>query len=166
MKARASNSPLLRARPARGFTLIELMITVAIVAILAAIAYPSYLDSVLKGRRAEGRTAVLNLLQQQERYYTQTGSYLAFEKGRQGANGTRFPDVDDAQIPFKTWSGETVGSSAYLLQATACTDNPNLNECIVIGAVPEKTDPAAGTLTVSSSGKKSCSVANSPVCWR
>ena len=40
-----------------GFTLIELMIVVAIVAILGAIAYPSYLDSVRKGKRAEGRTA-------------------------------------------------------------------------------------------------------------
>lgn len=166
MKCRACKSPILRLRLARGFTLIELMITVAIVAILASIAYPSYLDSVLKGRRAEGRTAALNLLQQQERYYTQTGSYLAFEKGRQGANGTRFPNADGVQIPFKTWSGEAVGSSAYLLQAVACPDNPNLNECIVIGAVPEKTDAAAGTLTVSSSGKKSCSVENSPVCWR
>ena len=48
-----------------GFTLIELMIVVAIVAILASIAYPSYKDSVLKSRRAEARTALSELLQQQ-----------------------------------------------------------------------------------------------------
>lgn len=58
-----------------GFTLIELMITVAVIAILAAIAYPSYLDQVRKGRRAEGRDALLAIAQAQERYYTVNGSY-------------------------------------------------------------------------------------------
>ena len=44
----------------RGFTLLELMIVVAVVAILAAVAYPSYLDSVRKSRRADGQAALAN----------------------------------------------------------------------------------------------------------
>lgn len=61
-----------------GFTLIELMIVVAVVGILAAVAYPAYTDSVLKGRRAQGRAAVAQLIQQQERYITQQNCYLGF----------------------------------------------------------------------------------------
>ncbi|MFI3186333.1 MAG: prepilin-type N-terminal cleavage/methylation domain-containing protein, partial [Methylococcaceae bacterium] len=53
-----------------GFTLIELMVTVAIVGILAAIAYPSYQDSVRKSRRADASGALLGLANAMERHFT------------------------------------------------------------------------------------------------
>lgn len=59
----------------RGFTLIELMIVVAIVGILSAIAYPSYVEYVRKGHRAEARTGLLQAAQWLERAATATGSY-------------------------------------------------------------------------------------------
>lgn len=59
----------------RGFTLIELMIVVAIVGILSAIAYPSYTEYVRKGRRVEGRTTLLQAAQYLERAATATGKY-------------------------------------------------------------------------------------------
>lgn len=64
-------------RAAKGFTLIELMIVVAIVAILAAIAYPSYQDSVRKGRRAEGKEALLRIQLAQEKFRVNNAAYAA-----------------------------------------------------------------------------------------
>jgi len=152
----------------RGFTLLELMITVAIVGFLAAIAYPAYQDSILKGRRAEGRAALLNLLQQQERYYTQTGSYLAFEPGSSGENGTAYAQGETKlAIPFKTTSGDSTTDFAYRLGARKC-DTLELNECVQLSAEPRMADAAAGTLLLNSAGVKSCTGKKNKVpkvCW-
>ncbi|MCL4316407.1 MAG: prepilin-type N-terminal cleavage/methylation domain-containing protein [Gammaproteobacteria bacterium] len=58
-----------------GFTLIELMIVVAIVGLLAAIAYPSYMDSVRKGRRAEAITALYQIQLAQEKWRANNSTY-------------------------------------------------------------------------------------------
>ncbi|MDL0433418.1 type IV pilin protein [Marinobacter sp. TBZ242] len=56
----------------KGFSLIELMIVVAIVGIIAAIAYPSYRDSVVRSQRADATTTVARLAAAQERFYTRS----------------------------------------------------------------------------------------------
>lgn len=61
----------------KGFTLIELMICVAIVAALAVIALPSYQAYVAKGRRADGRAALMALLQAQEQYRANCSRYAS-----------------------------------------------------------------------------------------
>lgn len=58
-----------------GFTLMELMITVAVVALLAAVAYPTYQNSVLKSRRTEAKAALTDVAQRLERYYTENNRY-------------------------------------------------------------------------------------------
>lgn len=65
---RQKNLSPLRLTASRGFTLIELMIAVMVVAILAAIALPSFLDSVRKSRRADAFTAITTVQQAQERW--------------------------------------------------------------------------------------------------
>lgn len=62
---------------ARGFTLIEVMITVAIVAILSAIAYPSYRDYILRGQLVDGTNGLSALRVAMERYYQDNRTYAS-----------------------------------------------------------------------------------------
>jgi len=63
-------------RRSAGFTLIELMITVAVVAILATVALPAYQDSVRKSRRAQAKADLVELAQNLERYHTIQNTYV------------------------------------------------------------------------------------------
>lgn len=146
-----------------GFTLIELMIVVAIIAILASVAYPSYTNSVLKGKRAEGRAALAELMLQQERYMTQTNSYCAFSN----SNGTTAATDGCTTVPFKTYSGDSPSNPAYYLSATTCTTATSIRECVAVTATPVKADSEAGNLQILSTGTKTCTGGSNPaVCWK
>ena len=144
---------------ATGFSLIELIAVVAIVGILAAIAYPSYREAVRKSKRAEAKSALARLMQQQERYYSRHGTYIAFSS----------ESVDEDERQFQWFSGATPASSAYEIRARACTGE-RIRDCVTLAASPGTakvdrnfSDPHCGTLTFSSTGVTG---ADNPDCWR
>lgn len=96
----------------KGFTLIELMITVAIVGILAAIAYPSYIDYVIKSGRSEGVAAVMRVANLQEQYYLDNRAFT-----------TDMTKLGLGASPFMTEHGHysvaSAGTSAFTITATA-----------------------------------------------
>jgi type IV pilus assembly protein PilE len=151
----------------RGFTLIEMMVVVAVIGILAAIAYPAYKESVLKGKRAQARTALLELMQQQERYMTQYNTYLDFSTSSTGAV-TALTATLPTTFPFKNYAGESSTIATYWISAASCSGQ--IRDCVVLTAVPQVTDSVVGSLSLSSTGAKTCSGVTSTdakfrLCW-
>lgn len=74
----------------RGFTLIEVMVVVAVIGILSAISLPSYLDYIRKSRRVDAKNALLDMAARQERFFSINNTYTDdFSKlGYAGASGS------------------------------------------------------------------------------
>lgn len=128
----------------RGFTLIELMITVAIVGILAAIAYPSYSSYVLRGYRSEGISMLTDAVARMERYYAQNNSYAAADPGVLGfTNG-------DATNKTKVYYS---ASKRYQLTMASAATTYTFT---VTPIAPQDKDPCK-VLTIDQAGTKASS---------
>lgn len=94
----------------RGLTLIETMVVVAIIGILAAVAYPSYQEHVHRTNRAEARGILLEMAQLLERNYTETNSYKSF-----ALPVTQSPRTGTAKYTIQF--ADTPAQNSYTLQA-------------------------------------------------
>lgn len=126
----------------RGFTLAELMVTVAIIAILSAFAYPSYQEFILKGRRTEAKSALMGNMQLLERHYSQVNTYNV--------------SSTDATIwgGYKKYSGDNDTGSNYTISAAGCPGVAADGQCIELRAVPRRADATCGTLVLRTNGQK------------
>ncbi len=143
-----------------GFTLIEIMIAVAIVGILAAIAYPNYTAYVERGKRSDGRALLLEAASRMERYYSDCNKY----PGRVGS-ATSCPDPSD---PSDTGMINLSTSSEGDYYNLALTGVSGQQQEYILEASPNNwTDSDCGDLTLKNNGIRSRSGAGKTEeeCW-
>src|SRR5262249_19286124 len=140
-------------------------IVVVVIAILAAVAYPSYQDHIRKAKRAEGRASLLKTAQVLERWYSDKATYGTTPAPSPPSAATSI-DVAllSALAPAATvYSGENAADtkSAYKIAAAAATAACPVAACFLLTATPNGaptgtfTDPVCGNLTLSSTGTRS-----------
>lgn len=145
-------------RRGNGFTLIELMITVAIVGLLTAIAYPAYQEQVRRAKRAEGKTALLKAAQLQERIYI-TGDPTVPNSIATYADNNRLPTLFGLGAGAVVNSSENPADPDNKAAYTITVDAPNaacpIASCFVLRATPKAgvfADAKCDQLTLTSTG--------------
>ena len=129
-----------------GFTLIELMIAIAVVGILAALAFPSYQNYVLKSGRADAKAALYGAAQTLERCFTRYGRY------------------DNTACPLE--QGDTEMSENDKYQLTVTTTTQTTFDLTAAPQAPQDKDTECGNFTLDHSGAKGVSGSGTvDDCW-
>ena len=133
-------------KPQRGFTLIELMVTVAILAILSGIAYPIYDTQSRKGKRPDGITALEKIAQAEQRYF--------FDHNTFTTTVTSLPGISSATSP----------GGYYTI--TVAADTPGIASSFIVTATPlgGQASDACKAFMLYSTGKRD-GTPDRQTCW-
>lgn len=134
----------------RGFTLIELMVVVVMIAILVAVAFPSYQNSIMKSRRVIAKTALLDIAAREEKYFSVNNVYTANLTGSNSL-GLASADLQDGN-----------GQIVYRLSLVA--DNTSNPPTFTATATPQgqQAKDSCGAFTINNYGQQT---PNKPGCW-
>lgn len=132
----------------KGFTLVELLITVAIVGILTSIALPSYRGHMIKVNRTEAKNILYEIMQRQEKYMSENNTY-------------------ETALTNLGYSSNVAVSQTGYYKVTATAGGSGITDAVILTAVPQGKqvdDKQCGTLILNSNGQKSSSTGNA-ACW-
>ena len=132
-------------RHMRGVTLLELMIVVVIVGILATIAYPSYQQFIARAKRNEAKAALLQIAQNQERFYLQNNTYT----------------TDMTQLGFPIAAGYITDTDSYSITVTVA----DANDFMAIATYQKADDEAGKCQTFNIDGRGGKTSAPYADCW-
>lgn len=140
-------------RTTAGFTLIEVMIVVVIVAILLAVALPGYQSSMNKGRRADGKAGLMDAANRQERFMLDRNTYT----------------VDMKELGLSNTTTDNIKSEEehYNIQVAACATG-TIATCYVLTATPigvQADDTYCTKLILDSTGAKTAEGSAAAECW-
>lgn len=131
-----------RRAPAPGFTLIELLITLAVIGIVAAIAYPSYRDYVIRSSRAAAQTELIELSSVQEKIYLNSNGYTAsVTAGYTGTSAGGLGKTSGRTTDGKYTLSLQVAGQSYTLTATPVSGSAQQND---------------GAFAIASDGSRTC----------
>lgn len=137
-------------------TLVELMIVLAILAVLATLAWPTYRDSVLRSRRADGMAALTRIMQSQERWRANHPAYQATLSDLPGAQRMV---SDDGHYAL---SLDGVTATTYTARATVASTSPQTadSRCQVL-----EVEMNGGNITYRSQASGNAANAAPDPCW-
>lgn len=136
-----------------GFTLLELLIVVAIMGILTSIALPAYQNSVLRSSRAEAKTELLQVASEQERHFSNFSTFV--------------DDATPLNTPVVAGRDRTTQNGFYAISVAACGGGAITN-CFLATATAqnEQLADSCTTLTISDTGARGATGDTTNECWQ